>query len=297
MALSSTRQYFSIHSISFYNPVTRKPYTDLLRVIGGLEINQEGEIIELTGGSLAYPWAKERGAITSEATLTLREYPSSIFELLAGKAPTINPAEPAGFVSALTNQLGTSVSDAVGGIDPTLTISTATDVKFEGYLIEAVTATTVNVYAYSNVDFGRGTPAEFVDDSLLITPTPLSIVAATPVTIPGFGIDLTGGTGPIAMTPGDTAFFYARPINFGSREVVIGGISDCFKNFGVIIEAQKQGNGRMVRIDIFECVATGVPITLTEKEFSEFEATLGFNYYSPRNGVMEIREVDADTNC
>ena len=278
---------FGIHQITAYNTSTGLPYGSA-QVIGSAELSSSGELIELNGGSSKYPFRVERGLITVEVTLTLKEYPPFLFNLLLGKEPTINAPEASGFVSTITNQNGDSVVDAVNGIN-SVSISTATDVKYSDYIIEVVTADTVNVYAYTNVDFSQGTDAQYIDGTLKINATPLTVTSGGATVIPDFGIQINGGSGTIGMTIGDTAKFSARSTNSGSTEVTIGSCSEVFTDFGLILVAQRASEGDMQILDIYKAVASGMPIAMTENAFSELQTTIKCFRDPIRDGVYSFR--------
>lgn len=291
MALSQPKTIFGIHSLTAYDITTREPL-GIAKVDASAELSSEGELIALNGGSSKYAWKVERGLITAELSVTIREYPDFLFETLLGKAITVNAAESGGSVTTLTNANGTSTVNASTGIASVGVVSgSEADVKFSGYVVKVVTATTVDVYAYTDVDFGNGTDKVFENDLLKITASPLTIVASTPVTVPGFGVELTGGSGTIGMTADDTATFEARPINTESNEVVVGSSTEVFNDFGLIISAQRPGDKYMTQLDCYRVAGAGLPIAFTENAFSE--ATINMQLYrdTTRDGLYSFERV------
>lgn len=292
MPLSQPNSIFGIHSLTAYNNTTRAPL-GTAKVLGSFELSSEGETISLNGGSSPYPFKVERGLITAEATMVLREYPPFLFETLLGKAVTENSAEASGNVSTLTNQQGTSVVASTGIATATAKASSETDLKFSGYVVKAVSATTVDVFAYTDLDFANGTNKVFVDDLLKITSSPLTITTSTAVEVPDFGVELTGDSGTIAMVTGDTAVFDVRPINTGSIEVVVGSSTEVFNNFGLVVTGQRPGDKEMTMIDIYNVVASGLPINFGEKAFSEASVTMSFFRDAARDGLYSYKTVAA----
>lgn len=291
MGLSQPQAIFGVHSITAYNITTGKPL-GIAKVVGSAEITSEGTIVPLNGGSSKYPWKVERGVIKTQCALKLREYPDFLFETLLGKAMTVNTAEASGSVAGLANFSGSLV--ATTGI-ASVQVANKGNVKFGKYLIEAVSATTVNVYAFTDLDFAQGTNTEFVNDALKINNTPLTIVQNATVLIPNYGITITGGSGSIAMTVGDTATFTARPINTGSTQVVVGSSTEVFNDFGMVIAAQRQGTNEMFLIDCYRCSGSGLPIGMTEQEFSEASITIEMYYDATKNGVFSVERTQATT--
>lgn len=288
---SDPRIIFGVHSFTPYHYDTGLPY-GTLQVLGGSSFSLNGELATLNAGSAKYPWAVEETTISAELTIKPKEYPDFLFELFLGKAPTANAAEASGNVSTLTNKNGSSVLEATTGIASVAAKSgSESELKFTKYVVKAVSATTVDVFAMSNVDFARGTDVTFENDALKITATPLTITTSTAVEIPNFGLELTGGSGTIAMVEGDTAIFDVRPINDKSMDVTIGGANDVFPNFGAIVVAQKRGNQEIAELDIFKLKAVGLPFNLEENTFSEAEITAQAFYDSSQGGVFKMRHV------
>lgn len=295
MTESNVNTIFGIHTLTAYNITTRE-ILGRARVAGSAEIKLEGELIPLNGGSSKAPWKVERGLISYETTITLKEYPSFLFQTLLGKAITENAAETSGNCSTLIDTYGTSVVGSTGIATATVKSGSEADLKFSKYLVKAVSSTTVDVFAYSDVDFSNGTDLTYQNDLCKITASPLTITTGTPVTIPSIGIELTGGAGTIGMTTGHTATFEVRPINTKSRTVTIGSSTESFSDFGLLISAARSGDGGMVEVDCFKCAAVGMPINFTENEFSEFSVTMQMYKDSARaegNGVFSYRDITA----
>jgi hypothetical protein len=259
--------------------------------VGNSSFSLAGELVQLRAGSAKYPLAVEDGTISAELTVLTREYPDFLFELFLGKAPTANTAETSGSVTTITDVYGGSVVDSTGIASVSALSGSEADMKFGTYVVKAVSSTTVDVYCMSNVDFNRGTDKDFVNDALKITSSALTITTGGNVTVPGFGIKLTGGAGTIGMTSGDTATFTVRPINTSSTDVTIGGLTDTYPEFGAILIAQQRGNGDMLELDVFKCKAIGLPIGLEEKKFSEAEVKATAFYDSAKSGVFKMRHV------
>ena len=289
MALSNPRTVFGVHSFSPYNTTTGNFY-GTVKVLDSSSLSLSGETIELTSGSSKYPWAVEDGLITAELSLKFSQYDDFLFEVFMGKAPTSNVAEATGSVTALAAKYGALIATTGLGSIAVKSGSHA-DLKFGKYIVKAVGATTVDVFLSSDVDITRGTDGTYQNDLLKVTASPLTITASTPVAIPNFGLEITGGSGTIGMTIGDTATFSVRPPNSLSTDVIIGGTNDVVSEFGAIIMAQARGNGELFEVDLFRCKGIGLPIGFSKKEWSTAEVTAKAFYDSTRNGVFSIRHV------
>ena len=290
MALSQPRVIYGVHSFAPYSRSTGLPY-GIAKVLASSSLTLKGDQDKLKGGYQKYPWAVEEGLVSAELSLKVKEYPDFLFELFLGKAPTANAAEASASVTAITDKFGGSVVAATGIATVTVDAGSEADVKFGKFVVKAVSATTVDVYLLSDVDITRGTDGAYQNDALKITASPLTIVASTAVAIPNFGLELTGGAGIIAMTIGHTATFESRPINTASMDVIIGGSTDTFPEFGAVVLAQKRGSEEMFEVNLYRCKGAGLPIGFNEKAFSEGEIKAEAFYDATLNGVMAIRAV------
>lgn len=291
MALSDPRIIFGVHSVSPYSRTTGEFY-GILRVLGGSSLSLSGELQKLNGGSNKFPWAVEDGNITAEMSLKIKEYPDFLFELFLGKAPTAAGADTAGTVSAVTDKYGTSVVASTGLASVSVIPSTgAADLKFGKYLVKAASATTIDVYASTNIDFARGTDADYESDLLKVTSSPLTITTGGNTDIASFGLRFVGGAGAIAFVTGDTATFEVKPPSSKSMSVLIGENSAVFPEFGAILMAKKRGNLEMFEVDAFRCKAVGLPIGFEENAFSEAEVKAEVFYDSAKNGIMSVRSI------
>jgi hypothetical protein len=160
--------------------------------------------------------------------------------------------------------------------------------KFAKYYVTAASATTVNVYASTDVNFTRGTDETYDNDSLLVA-GPITIVAVTATTIPSLGIQLVGGAGPIAMVSGDSFVFEVLPPSSKSMSVVVGATTDSFPEFGALLVAKQRGNGELFEVDCFRCKASGLPLGFEAQVFSEGEVKAIAFYDSVKNGVFKAR--------
>jgi len=293
MSLSQPRDIYGIHSVTMYNRSNYQPY-GILRVLGNSTLNITGETISLQGGSSPYDWNVQSGAITAEMTLNFREYPNFLFQVLFGADPTeAGAASATGEVTTLTNVNGTSCQDATTGIASVgIESGENANLKFTKYIVKAVSATTVDVYAMTNVDFSRGTDKEYEDDTLKLTSTPLTIPGTGgTVSLTDYGVEFTGGSGTVDMTIGDTAEFVMKPPYAEDTEILVGSPDACIPQFGAYLAAQKQGDGTMWTIDAFKVTALGFPLGMQEKAFSESEITAKLSYDAAEGGIFRLRRV------
>lgn len=291
MSLSAPRIVFGVHSMSPYSRTDRTPY-GILKVIGAASLSLASSVEELYGGAQRFSWAAESKTFKSELTAKVKAYPGFLFTQFLGGTDTDNAGEALASVTALANVKGTSVLQSTTGI-ASVSVKSGSEgsVKFAKYVVVAASATTVNVYAYSDVDAQRGTSWAYQTDLLKITVSALTITATAGVDIPGTGLTLTGGSGTIGMTTGDTAWFQSRPENSGSSDINIGNAATALPAFGAVILAQKRATGEMFEIEAFNCIATGFPIPMDEFAFSTTELKVTMVYDSVADSVFKIRAV------
>lgn len=286
MSLSAPRVLFGIHSVTPVNRVTKEFY-GMLRVLAGSTISLSGETVELKGGSSKYAWAVEDGAISVEISLKAKEYPDFLFELFMGKAPTATGVDTAGTVSTLTNGYG-ALMNATTGVASVIVIPStgAPNLKFGRYVLKAVSATTVDVYCASDIDFARGTDAVFSTDSLKVAAAIAVADTSGTTDIATLGLRITGGSGTVALTTGDTATFVVKPPSTKSMTVDIGATTDVFPEFGLIVLGQRRGTNEISEAYVYRCKSLGFPLGMEEKAWSESELKIKGMYDSESGKVL-----------
>lgn len=291
MALTRNHSIYGIHSICPYNYETLEPY-GIFKVVGSLALANSQEQIPLQGGSSYHPWDIENGVKSTEGSFLVREVPDFAFGAIEGATATTNAAEAGGAVTSIANMKGTSVVAATGIASVGVKSGSEAAAKTGVYLVKAASATTVDVYALTDVDAARGTALAYQNDALKITASALTIATTTAVEIPNTGLELTGGAGTIAMTTGDTAWFDSRSINTGSTTVTVGAANQTKPTVGLLCAAQKKGNSEIFLLDIMKATCGGFPFNFTEKAWMESEITFQAAYNSVRDGVYRFIRVD-----
>jgi hypothetical protein len=293
MALSDPRIIFGVHSVAPYSRSAANygSYYGIFKVLGGSSLSLSGELLKLNGGSLKYPWAVEDGLITAELSLKVKEYPSFLFELFLGKAPTDAGIDAAGSVSTPVEVVGASIIASTGIATITVIPSTgAANLKFGKYLVKAASATAVDIYVSSDINFARGTDETYDSDILLVS-SGNTITTGGNTDIASLGLRITGGAGAIAFVTGDSATFLVLPPSTKSMSVTIGASSDVFPEFGAMIYAKQRGNLEMFEVDLFRCKGVGTPLGFEENAFSEAEIKAEAFYDSAKDGIMSIRHI------
>jgi hypothetical protein len=266
---------FGVHQVTF-SDITDPSIMGMGKIIDNVTPDNNQEMIDLTGGSSAYPWASAPGLATGEIALVLKQYDKTIIKFLnANLSDESNIEESAsgdsaGFVSAITNVVGTSMVDATTGI-ASLAVDSATvsNLAYGDYVAKAVSATTIDLYLNTDVS-GK---APYIDENLKITSTPITIPGSS-ATVISNGIEFTGGSGSIALTTGDVATFSVRPINTYNLINYIGKAGSAPKEFRVDIFSENI-DGRIRQATYPRVIAAaGGNLKFLTKEFSMIETTL-----------------------
>lgn len=288
------RQAFGVHSICSVSRTTRIP-TGMARILGDISIAFEASSVQNRGGSSWYPWATEITEINPTASFQVKEYPDWVMtNYAAAKITTTAASATDGTVSALTNKEGTSVFDASTGVaTATLESGENANMKTGAFRVIAASATTVDVYAVSNFQFTRGTDLYADDNTMKITTSPLTITASTAVSVPGTGIELTGGSGVIAMTIGDVAEYHVYSPHNGISKVEMGVNGYIFPEHELYIFGKQRADGRAVYIHCPKAVCTsGMTWNFSQGDFSNTDISVDLLNDSDLGNVATIYFAD-----
>lgn len=283
------RILFGIHSICPYSIADGTPY-GIMKVIGGGTLSLSAEFEELFGGSSKFSWAVEAKTISAEWTATVKMANDFQFELFLGANVVKTAASSTGTVSTPVNVKGTifsptnvSAVSAISGSEQNL--------KDGVYIIKAVSATSIDIYGLTDLEFkkmGATVNAAYVDDTLKMNAAPIVLAddAATP--IPFLGIEITTEAG-FVLVVGDTMRVNVNSAHNGVSEISIGSANTVFPEHRQLCLAQKRSNGDVFEIDMHRVVGSGMPIPLTEQEFSIPEMAMRLVYDSELDEVARIR--------
>lgn len=292
MSFGYNRINYGIHSICPFRITDNMPY-GILKVLGGGTMTLSSEFEELFGGSNKYAWAVESKTISSEWTATVKSMPDFMFELFLGATVTTTAASATGTVGDFANVLNSSVLEATTGI-ATVTAKSGSeeDLKDGIYIVKAVTSTTVDIYALTDIEFkklGATNDLSYLNEDLKINATPLTIVASTATEIVGLGVELNGGSGTIGMTVDDTARFSVRSAHDGVSEISIGSASTIFPEHRQLCLGQKRANGDTFEMELYRVVGSGMPIPFEEQTFAIPELAMKLVQDSVNDTVAVIR--------
>lgn len=292
MALSDPRAVYSVHSVVPVSRTTGLPY-GILQVIGDASLSFPAENTKLFGGSNKFPWAAEIVQIDSTFSYEARAFPDFNFELYMGASTSTTAASTSGTFSALSNSVGTSVFDATTGVaTATLKATEEANVKTGRYFVKAVSATTVDVYCSTDIEFLRGTDLTYDDDTLKITASALTIATGAAVEIPNTGTELTGGSGAIALVTGDVAYYDVVSPHSGFSDITIGQSGISFPEHELHIFAAERSSGDIFEIIAYKAVGTaGMVMPLTRGDFAVTNIETTLLQDSTQGAVARIRAI------
>jgi len=275
MALNKPRTSFGITAV---NKTTKLPY-GMVKVVQTYDPTMEREQIDLYGGSNPSAWDSSDGNISNDIALTISEFKPFLYTIAGYTVSTSEAAEVSGNITTLTNDYGTSVSNATTGI-ASIALSTSSgngvaNLKEGRYMITCSTsaAAAVDVYAVTDNDFTRGTDEVFTTDTLKITTAALTVVTGDTVNVPAVGFALTGGSGTIGMTAGDVAFFDVRKPNEGYNEYSFGE-NPVPVEFDMWLVSQKKSNGEFVMDRFPRVKMNSVPAGMAAKEWANVDLSI-----------------------
>ncbi len=265
---------FGVHQVTFTD-IVDPSIMGTGKIIDNVTPDNNQEMIDLTGGSSAYPWASAPGLASGEIALVLKQYDAAILKFLnsnlADESNIIenSSGEAGGNTSVIINGKGISVV-SVTGIDLiAVDGATVNSLAFGDYAARAVSATTIDLFL--NTDISGKAP--YIDENLKITATPITLPGSG-ATVISNGIEFTSGASATALVVGDVATFSIRPVNTYNLTNFIGKLGAAPKEFTVDIFSENV-NGRIRQATYPRVIAAaGGNLKFLTKEFSMIETTL-----------------------
>jgi hypothetical protein len=288
MSLNNNITSFGVYQVVFsdYNNPSIKGSG---KILGDFTPETTQELVDLRGGSSPYPWGSAPGEAEASISVTIKQYDKNVLRFLN---PYIDGAivedpdgDTGGYVSTIQNILGTSVVDATTGI-ASIAVDGATkdELAYGEYIAKAVDATSIDLY----VDTDLSGKAPYINDDLKINDTPI-IIPGTGGTVTYKGVTFTGGSGAIAMTPGDLAKFSVRPVNTYLMQNIIGKVGANPKEFSLMVAAEVL-NDRIRVVRYPRCICGGGGnLKFPYKEWATIETTIKI-LQSRRDELVGIEE-------
>ena len=268
MAQSQPVGIYGLWSVMLLDYISKMPLA-MAKVAGEFTIPFSFDLEDFVGGAEKLVLDSEPKYAKADTTFAFKQFDRQLFQYLSGATVTNRIAEASGAVTLLTNAKGTSIMSTTTGIASVgLKALGAAELKAGRYIVLAADATHVDVYATTDADFSAvftgGTTLDFVDDTYKITKTPLSIAMGASVDVISLGVDFTGGSGTIALVPGDSAYFDIRPANIGSETIIVGKQNTFLKRMGLVAVSQPKSNGEVLTVYCPKVQTSGFDISLKE---------------------------------
>lgn len=274
MAVSTPLQNFGIHQVTFKD-LTDPSIIAIGKVLGDITPDLTQELIDNRGGSAAFPWSSAPGEASGEISLVLKQYDKNLLRFInpyiSGSLVEDSDGDAAGYASAITNIVGTSVVSATAGIasvavDPTTALA---GLSYGDYIIKATAAGTFDIY----IDMDISGTAPYVDDTYKVNSAAITN-PGTAGTVTAHGITFTAGSGASAFVTGDVARFSVRPINSYLLTSYIMKDGAAPQEFELTIVGEKIGS--KIRVIKFpRCIASGGGnLKFVYKDWSMIETTI-----------------------
>ncbi len=261
---------FGAKALIIYNRKTFAPL-GIYRAISTMELTREVTAELLEGGHFNAAYAAESGQPSNAIAGTVMEFPNFAYTALdnATKADILGE-DLTGFVGTIANKSGTSIVDATTGIASVSIISGSENlVPFSKAIVVKGTAVANEVDVYLLGDTASGEIP--VTDELTLLEAGVDIPdAAGTIDIAAYGLRFTSGSGTIALTDGDTAYFESRPANTKVTKITMADNSD-IKFVGMIFVWPKTSEGLQTIADFPKVAIAGSGFSGTTRAFAEAE--------------------------
>ena len=239
-----------------------------MRVVGDIGGEYSADTVEVSGGSLNFPYAVAITGFKGSLKINCKEYDPDTQAIMSG-AQTSTFATPAanGEVTDVANVTGTSLLSAAGFIAPTVTAADIADVKGGWYLCVAASTSTFNIYALNMAHLARGTNVTLQDKTGLVNAAPITIPtdpAATAVNT-DLGLTFTRGASALSVTSGDSFIFYVKPTFVEAHTLVFGQQASTFDKVMVYLASEREGGMTTFAI-MYNCKCMGAPLPFKRKE-------------------------------
>lgn len=279
MVLNLPRTQAGLHSATFINKTSGIPY-GILKVLASYTPALTRESSDLFGGSNPNAIDSIDGNIDNSLTIVVKEFKNFLYELAGYTVEKDVTGETNGATANFTDSIGTSIVDATTGI-ASVAIDTANEasVKDGRYYVIAVSATTVDIYLTTDIQADRGTDISFLTDDLKIKAAQTIPGTSGTLDINDLGLTFTGGSGTVAMTTGDVAYFDVRSKNEG-RNIYTLGNNPTPIEFELWLYSQRKSNQEFFADHYPRVKFNTVPTSMTTNEWVESEIACKVMYDS-----------------
>ena len=236
----------------------------MLKVVDGVKLDLAEKVVMAKGGEARDAYAAAIVDSNGKITVTVKELSNALLSNLFHNTATEGGADSAPVISALSNVVGTSCYNTTTGIQA---VAADTGTPKEGvYRVVAVSGTTVNVYASTDID-----GVTLSDETTgLVNATPLTITSGAYTDVSAIGVKLEGGSGTIGLTIGDSFSFSVVRANVGTIDVNIGLENNkSYKEVFLVFGENTERDFAYMRF--YKCVVSRSAINIAVKDYHSFE--------------------------
>lgn len=296
MALTQPVGLYGLWNITGLDYVSKMPLF-YSKVAGEFTIPFSFDLEDFIGGANKFVLDAEPKYAKADTTFSFKQFDNQLFTYLSGANTTVNLASATGSVTTLTAGKGTSMTGAGGIQTVSLTALKSADLKAGRYIVIADSASTVDVYGTTDMDFSgvftSGAALQFVDNTLKITATPLTL-SDSAVAIPSIGVSLTGVSSP-SLTIGDTGYFDVFPANIGSETIIVGQANMFVKRISLIAASQPKSNGETFYVYCPKVQPAGFDVSLKEYSWAANSPKMKILQSTAENMVCTINRTFRET--
>lgn len=279
--LNEPIRLFGTKEVALFDRRTGKPF-GLSKWIDQQNIDATRDTIKLMTGAYGAPVKAISGDGEHSLSITFSHFDSWMCYPLFGVDPTEFASSANPTVGPKENISGVSLN----GTTVAASTTNAANAKFGRYIVIATATAKVNIYGLSSVDFNRGTKVDFIDNSLKLLATDITVTTGG-VEVPSLGIKLTAGATPAYVT-GDSFIFSVRPAISEGYLMKINSLKSA-PEVGLVFTSEED-NGLMNIITYPRVVAQGPTLNFARKDFNKPEVT--FNVLSDESGnTFEVETV------
>jgi hypothetical protein len=290
MARQPQTGVFGVQSVTFSNQQTKIPIAQL-KVPAELNFPFEADLVDLFGGANKFVLEAEPAYFKSTVTMQFKQFDAALYKILSGATITTNVTPNTtgtlGTPEAIvTNGATNTVTDVTKGIASTA-ITAAVDLKVGRYIIVAMSSSTVDIYAITDLEANMGTNTmTYADNTLLVIGSPFTLSNAA-TTITGLGFSITSVATPV-MTTGDSAYIDVMPPRVADEQIVIGMSNLYIPKVDVWCSTQEKGNGESYLIHIPNMQPSGLQLPLKEFAWAANSPKLTALYDSTANMIAQV---------
>jgi hypothetical protein len=241
MSIDNLVQY-GIQSASFVSRDLAVQKTSIIKDVSAFDFSGlTPAIVTQVSGASPLPVSSALGDASGDISMTLEQPNKELYEIVGRKNAIITSiSSEIPSIEYAKNLNGSTILNAVTGLIVGIKAGNEDNLKAGRYIITAISSTSVNV-VYLGSDFIKK------DNEGTINLLPLTVVVATAVDINNdidtsnvvnTGLEITGGSGAIALNIGDSAMFTVSLGRETSRYEINPNEAICPRSFSLLVSTR-----------------------------------------------------------